>query len=315
MSELRRILAYVRPYVPQLVASVVLMAGVGAAQGMVALLIGPVFDRVLHPGSPDAPVSLYKVPFLNRTIFLHEFIPSSIHNVFTLVAIGIVGAFLMKGVCDYFGNYLINYVGLSAVTDLRQAVFDRVIYQDAQFFEATSTGRLMSSIMNDIEKIQVALSHILADLLRQGFVFLGLLFVIVHKDWKLAIVSLTVLPFVLVPTFRIGRRIRRISRRTQDHAADLNEILQETLSGHGVVKAFGAEEFESRRFRDAAQRLRRSNLRYVLQQAIASPIIELCGVVTIVCLLTYARTQIVQGQMSSGDFVSFVVALLMMYEP
>ena len=231
------------------------------------------------------------------------------------MAFAILMVFLIKGLCDYIANYLINYAGVSAVTDLRNDVFDKVLKQGAQFFEATSTGRLMSSIMNDIEKIQVALSHILADLLRQGFVFLGLLFVVVHKDWKLALVSLTVLPFVLVPTARIGRRIRRTSRRTQDHAAELNQILQETLSGHGVVKAFGAEEFESRRFREAAQRLRRSNLRYVLQQAIASPIIELCGVVTIVGLLTYARTQIVQGQMSSGDFVSFVVALLMMYEP
>jgi subfamily B ATP-binding cassette protein MsbA len=169
--------------------------------------------------------------------------------------------------------------------------------------------------MIDIEKIQVALSHILADLLRQSFVFLGLLFVVVHKDWKLAIVSFTVLPFVLVPTARMGRRIRRTSRRAQDHAAELNQILQETLSGHGVVKAFGAEAFEVHRFREAAQRLRKSNLRYVLQQAIASPIIELCGVVTIVSLLTYARTKIITGGMSSGDFVSFVVALLMMYEP
>ena len=89
-----------------------------------------------------------------------------------------------------------------------------------------------------------------------------------HKDWKLALVSLTVLPFVLVPTARIGRRIRRTSRRTQDDAAELNQILQETLSGHQVVKAFGAEELRSRAASaQPPQRLRRSNLRYVLQQA------------------------------------------------
>ena len=122
---------------------------------------------------------------------------------------------------------------------------------------------------------------------------LGLLFVVMHKDWKLALVSLTVLPFVLVPTARLGRRIRRTSRRTQDHAAELNQILQETLSGHQVVKAFGAEEIRMPAASATPRtRLRRSNLRYVLQQALASPVIELFGAVTIVGLLTYARTQI-----------------------
>ena len=105
-------------------------------------------------------------------------------------------------------NYLVNYVGFSAVTDLRQEVFDRVVQQDAHFFEANSTARVMSSIMNDLEKIQVALSGILADLLRQSFTALVLLAVVLQTDWKLALVSLTVLPFVLVPTLRLGSRIR-----------------------------------------------------------------------------------------------------------
>ncbi len=195
--------------------------------------------------------------------------------------------FLIKGVCDYCGNYLINYVGFSAVTDLRQTVFDRVLHQDAHFFETNSTARVMSSIMNDLEKIQVA--------------------TVAHPggsgcgkasprwrcwpwcckptgDWPL--VSLTVLPFVLVPTLRLGRRIRRTTRSAQDDAAELNQVLQETLSGHQVVKSFGAEEIESNRFRDRAERLRRSNLRYVAQQAIASPLIEFFGAITIVGLLT-----------------------------
>ena len=138
---------------------------------------------------------------------------------------------------------------------------------------------------------------------------------ILDKDWKLALVSLTVLPFVLVPTARIGRRIRRTSRRSQDQAAELNEILQETLSGHQVVKAFAMEQFESRRFRQTAQGLLKINLKYVRQQALASPLIELFGAITIVLLLTYARTQIKTHQLTAGQFTSFVIALLMIYEP
>jgi subfamily B ATP-binding cassette protein MsbA len=194
-------------------------------------------------------------------------------------------------------------------------VFDRVVHQDAHFFEDNSTARVMSSIMNDLEKIQVALSHILADFLRQSFTVIGLLILVFQRDWKLALWSLTVLPLVLVPTVRLGRRIRRTTRRAQDDAAELNQVLQEMLSGQQVVKSFGAEEIESNRFRDRVQRLRRSNLRYVAQQAIASPLIEFFGAVTIVALIAYATRQIKAGSMTPGDFISFVIALLMLYEP
>ena len=274
MNDRLRLLSYARPYWPMLVGSVVLMAIVGAAHGMMALLIGPIFDRVLNPAAPDTPVPLFTIPIAARTLYLNDIVPSAIHNVWTMVAFGILMVFLTKGLCDYFGNYLVNYVGVSAVTDLRNRVFDKVMRQGAQFFELHSTGRLMSSIMSDIDKIQVATSHILADLLRQTFVVLGLGFVVMHNDWKLGVVALTVLPFVLVPTARIGRRIRRTTRKAQDHAAELNQILQEALSGYQVVKAFGAEAHEASRFREAAAELRRSNLRYVLQQALASPLIE-----------------------------------------
>ncbi len=315
MKELRRILRLVRPYTLPLTLSVALMAIVGAAHGAMALLIGPVFDFVLRPDAPDAPVRLLTLPIIGKPLFLEDLVPSWIQNVWTMVACGLLGVFFIKGICDYFGNYLINYVGFSAVTDLRQKVFDRVLRQDATFFESNSTGHLMSSIMNDIEKIQLATSHMLADWMRQSFTVIGLLFVVLQTDWKLAAVSLSVLPFVLVPTVRIGRRIRRTTRRTQDHAAELNQILQETISGQAVVKSFGTEEIESNRFRVAAARLKRSNIRYVMQQALSSPLIEFFGAVTIVGLLTYARTKIKSHSMTTGEFTSFVTALLMLYEP
>jgi subfamily B ATP-binding cassette protein MsbA len=315
MSQLMRLLRYSRPYSGFLLLSVVLMACVGAAQGLTVRLIGPIFDRVLNPASPDSPVRLFTIPGWNYQVYLDNFMPASIHNVWTMVATGILAMFAIKGLCDYAGNYLVNYVGLSAVTDLRQDVFDRVVHQDAHFFESNSTARVMSSIMNDLEKIQVAMSNILADLLRQSFTFLALGAAVLQTDWKLALASLTVLPFVLVPTLRLGRRIRRTTRSAQDNTAELNQVLQETLSGHQVVKSFGAEEIESNRFRDRAERLRSSNLRYVAQQAVASPLIEFFAAITIVGLLAYARTQIKSGSMSTGEFTSFVIALFLLYEP
>jgi len=315
MKDLLRLLAYARRYWFFLICSVLLMALVGAAHASIALLIGPIFDRVLNPSSPDTAVLLFTIPLFDRPVYLEQLVPASVHNVWTMVAFAILVVFAVKGICDYFANYMVNYVGCSSVTDLRNTVFEKVLRHGSEFFEAHSTGRLMSSIMNDIEKIQVATSHILADLLRQTFVVLGLLFVVLYNDWKLAIASLVGMPLILVPTARIGRRIRRTSRRTQDHTAEVNQILQETLSGHQVVKAFNSEVYESRRFRDAARRLLKSNLRYVRQQAISSPLIEMFGAVTIVALLIYARTEIKAGVMTAGQFTSFVIALLMMYEP
>ena len=175
MRDLLRLLKFARRYWVYLLFSVILMACVGAAHGMIALLVGPIFDRVLNPASLDTRVLLFTDPVFHHAFYLDQITPGLIQrrSIWTMVAFAIVAVFLTKGVCDYLANYLVNYVGFSSVTDLRNTVFDKVVKQGAQFFEAHSTGRLMSSIMNDIEKIQVACSHILADLLRQVFIVLG----------------------------------------------------------------------------------------------------------------------------------------------
>ena len=315
MNELLHLLSYVRPYWRRLGVSVILMAIVGACHGLVALLIGPVFDRVLNPKSPEAPVVLYEVPFSGLEIYLNDLVPSGVTNVWTMVAIGILAVFIVKGLCDFFGNYLINYVGLAGVRNLRNEVYGVVLNQSPAFFQQRHTGKLTSSLVNDVEKIQLAMSHILADLLRQSFIVIALLSVLVQTDWILAAVSLTVLPFVLVPTSRIGRRIRKTTRRAQDQLGEMTQILQETISGNRVVKAFSMEDFELGRFRAAAEGLFRTNLRYVRQQAVASPLIEMFGALTIVGLLTYARDQIKAEAMTAGEFITFVVALLMLYQP
>ena len=208
MSGLRRLLHFVKPYWPPLIVSVVLMAIAGAAHAGMALLIGPIFDRVLNPASPDKPVELFRLPWSSDPVLLQHFFPEWIHNVWTLVALAILAVFLIRGLCDYFGNYLVNWTGINAVTDIRQTVYNKLLRHDAQFFENQSTGRIMSSVMSDIDKIQIATSSMLADWLRQSFSVIALLYVVMQRDTLLALVSLSVLPIVLVPTVRIGRRIR-----------------------------------------------------------------------------------------------------------
>ena len=282
---------------------------------MIAVLVGPIFDQVLNPNSPNDAVELFRLPFSSTPIYLHQLAPQWLHNVRNVVAFAILAVFLLRGFCDYFGNYLVNWVGINAVTDIRQRVFDKLLRHDSQFFESQSTGRIMSSVMSDIDKIQIATSSMLADWLRQSFSAFALLCVVLQRDWRLALGSLTVLPIVLLPTIRIGRRIRRTTRRAQDNAGELNEILQEAIVGQNIVKAFGGEKHESSRFHTAAWKLRNANLRYVAQQAVASPLIEFFGALTIVALFVYARTQIQAGNLTVGEFTSFIIALLMLYEP
>jgi subfamily B ATP-binding cassette protein MsbA len=315
MNRILRLVSYGRQFWPQILLSVVLMALAGAAQGMIPLLIPPIFDRVLLPNSPEGPVPLLPRPVFGHQFFLDEILPIHGRGVWTMVATALLLAFFIKGVCDYVGNYLVSYAGFASVARLRNAVFDKVLKQGAEFFEAHSTGQLMSSIMNDVDKVQVATSQILADLLRQWFTAVALLFVLFSNDWRLALACLIVLPAVMLPTVRLGKRIRRTSRSTQDRQAELNQILQETLSGHMVVKAFGAEGYESGRFRDASNRLLRTNVRYVLQQGLSSPVIDFVAALTIVGLLTYARLQIKVGTLTAGSFTSFIMALVMLLEP
>lgn len=314
MKELSRLLRYARPYVPALVASVVFMAVVGLSQGLLVKIIPLVFERVLKPQTPDAPAVLFTVPHTQIKLYLNTLIPFA-HNIWSMVAFLIVFCFATKGLCDYFGNYLVNWAGISVVMDLRQDVFDRVLRQDSQFFENQTTGRIMSSIMNDIDKLQVSVSTMLADWLRQMFTALVLMLVLVNINWRLSLISLLVFPVVALLTVRLGRRIRSTTRHAQDMAAGLNQILQETISGHEVVKSFGAEDYESKRFQLASQRLKAGTLRYVAQQAIASPIIEILGAASIILLLWFARNQAKAESMTPGTFTAFVVALVMLYQP
>ncbi len=315
MNDLYRILRYAKPYTPALLLSVVFMAVVGLSQGLLVKLIPLVFERGLRPDAPETPAILFTIPTTDIHLYLSDLLPSAIHNIWTMVAVAILFCFIAKGVCDYLGNYLINWVGISAVMDLRQEVFDKVLRQDSHFFEDQTTGRIMSSIMNDIARLQESVSTMLADWFRQMFTAIFLLLAMFSIDWKLSLISLVAFPIVGFLTVRLGRRIRGTTRHAQDMAAGLMQILQETITGHQVVKSFGAEDFESKRFQLTAQRLKSGTLHYVAQQALASPIIEFFGAVSIVGLLTLARMQAKTSPMMAGKFAGFVLALVMLYEP
>ena len=315
MADLARLFGYVRPYYGHIVLAVVLMAVVGASYGIFALLLEPLLDRFLNPVLSSEPIELLQVPFTSKRVMLDDLLPVSTGDTFTLFCALFLAVCVLKGLSDFTANYLVNYAGFSAVRDIRNEMYGIVLNQSPAFFQTKHTGELISSLVSDIEKIQSACSHFLADLMRQSFTVAALLFVLLQHDPLLTAACVVVLPFVLLPASRIGRKLRPMARRAQDYLANLVKIMQETIAGNRIVKAFAMEPFEIRRFRERADRLFEASMRMVKQQAMVSPIVETLGAAMVLCLLVYVRIRILAGEMTPGEVVSFIVALVMLLQP
>jgi len=315
MRQLTRLLRYLVPYWWQFIPSVFLLAAVGFLDAFRVLLIGPVLDRVLNPSSGSGSIKLFTIPHTNRTIFLQPFVPSHFHNVWTVVAYALVASTILKGLFDYAGTYLVNYAGYGLITDLRNSLYHSVLRRSAAFFQKHSTGTLISTIVNDVERVQFAMSSVMAEFLQQFFTFVFLVGVVIFKGQELAWLLLLFVPVIVLSARKIGTRVRLTTRSGQDKLADIQNILHETITGNRIVKAFSMEGWELTRFRKAAQRLFRANLRSVAAAAISSPLMDIFGAVAIALLLLVGREQIVHGRMTPGDFLVFIIAVFKVYDP
>ena len=306
--------SHIKPFLPLIAAATLLMGLATGLKGFLAILVGPVMDYVLVPDPPDR-VLLGTLPLLSKEIYLEQINPFPFDVPWLVVGLLGVLATLAKGVSEYSSTYLVNYVGQSCVARLRATAYENVVYQSSHFFYNHTTGNLISRITNDIEKIQFAFSTNLADALKQTLtllIFLGILF---YLDWKLALIIFLAAPLIVLPSRILGQFVRRLSRASQEKLGQVAEILQESISGHRIVKAFSMEQFELDRFRYTVRQLARINLRHLRLQALPSPLMELLGALLLVPLLYYAQQAIGQGRMSQGDFGVFFVALVSLYEP
>ena len=315
MKRIWRLLLYVRPYVLYSLASVVLMAVVGAMAAFRILLVKPIFDNVLSPDAPPGLVLVFRIPHTDYVINLQRFLPSYFHNAWTVVAVALVGSAFLKSICDYAGTYLVNRAGFGMITDLRNDLYNAVLRRSVGFFQKHTTGTLLSTLINDIEKVQFAMSSVLSDFLQQFFTLIFTAVAVVIVGGKLAWVLLLFLPVVVLSARRIGRRVRQTTRKGQDKLAEIQNILHETITGNRIVKAFGMEMWEMNRFRRAARRLFDANLKSVKVQAISSPLMDLIASMAIALLLLLGRWSIQQKQMTAGSFITFLIAVFTLYDP
>jgi ATP-binding cassette, subfamily B, bacterial MsbA len=315
LKRIWRLLLYVRPYALYSLASVMLMAIVGAMAAFRILLVKPIFDNVLRPDAVSHDVLVFRLPYVGRVLNLHFLVPSHLHNAWNVVAYALVVSALLKSVCDYAGTYLVNYAGFGMITDLRNDLYNAVLRRSVAFFQKHTTGTLLSTLINDIERVQFAMSSVLGDFLQQLFTLLFTAAVVVMVGGKMAWALLLFVPVVISSARRIGRRVRRTTRKGQDKLAEIQNILHETITGNRIVKAFGMELWEMTRFRKAALRLFRANLKSVSAQAISSPLMDALGSVGIALLLLFGRQRILHGDMTAGSFITFLIAVFTLYDP
>ncbi len=221
----------------------------------------------------------------------------------------------MKGIFDYVGTYLVNYAGFGLVTDLRNEIYGSVLRRSAAFFQKHPTGTLVSAIINDIDKVQFAMSSVLAEFLQQFFIFVFTAALVISAGGKLAWILLLFVPVICSARARLGGRCGSTTRRGQDKLAEIQNILHETITGNRIVKAFSMELWETTRFKAAAKRLFSANMRYVVAMAVSSPLMDLLGAVAIALLLKLGRDSINHGTMTMGGFMIFIAATISLYQP
>lgn len=290
MHPMLRLSRYALPYRGRLGVAVVAMTVYAAASGGLVYLFKPIFDDLLLAVIPD-------------------------RSRFVAVVAAIVGFSLAKGVGAYFSIYLMTDVGQRLVRDLRNELFGHILGQSAGFFSQQTTGGLMSRMMNDITRIQQVVSETLGDLLRESITVVVLAGLLVFIDPRLALVSIICAPLVVYPLIRLGWRVRRTTRRSQEEMEHLSHITVEAFSGHRIVKAFSAERFEQDRFIRASERLYRITMKVTSTLSVLPPLMEWLGALAIAAVLWYGMSRIGAGDMTAGDFTTFVGALLMMYGP
>jgi subfamily B ATP-binding cassette protein MsbA len=278
------------------------------------MLIKPIIDNVLPAGSAPDQVLVFHVPHSSFTVNLQWLIPHHFHNAWTVVAIALIGSAIVKSLCDYFGTLFANKAGFGLVTDLRNDLYNAILQRSTAFFQKHTTGTLISTLINDIERVQTAMATVLIDFLQQFFTLVVLVAVVIVAGGKLAWILLVFVPIIVVSSRKVGRSVRKTTRQGQNKLAEIQNIVQETISGHGIVKVFGTEPMELLRFQKAASRLMNANLKSVAVQAVSSPLMDALGAVLLALLLLVGRNVIQHGS-TTGWFITFLGAVIMLYDP
>lgn len=288
MILFRRLLKFSKPYWWRIGISLVATLGVAGLNGAIAFLIKPVLDKM----------------FVQKDL-----------QIFLLLPVGVIAIYLVKGICRFTADYFISTAGQLAIQDIREGFYRKSMSLSMKFFNNNPTGALMSRVLTDVIVMQEGVANIVTGLLRDGFSVIGLLGVIFYRNWQLALVSFVVIPLTVFPARKIGKRIKRLSSQSQGKIGDISHILQETFSGIKVVKAFGLESMEVDKFAGCNREYYRITRKTIKYGALSSPIMEVISSLGIASVIWFGGSMVLKGKMSSAEIISFMAAMVMLYNP
>ena len=311
MALYRRLLQLVKPYWIELVLAMIFMVLVSLLTAAQALLVKPAMDGVFFKKEGIPPF----VRDLILKLHLGDLLLKQDMEMLLLLPIAIILLFLLKGAFDYGQAYLMNFVGLRVVADIRQKLYDHLQELSLSFFTRTPTGVLISRITNDVNLVQGSVSNAITGLIKDAVTILGLTAVVFYRDWKLGMIAFIVFPIAILPIKEFGKRLRKFSRKGLQRMGSLTAFLHETITGNRIVKAFNMEEYEKRRFAEENERYFKIFLKRVKIRALSHPIMELLGGIGIAIILWVGGYSVARGEVTPGTFFSFMTALLMLYAP
>jgi ATP-binding cassette, subfamily B, bacterial MsbA len=254
------------------------------------------------------------LPLIAKTVIDDIFVNKNI-TALKWVPFAVVAIFLVKNLANYGHNILMSSIGLHIVKDLRNKLYEQIQKQSLSFFAEHPTGLLMSRITNDVGAVQTASAEAITALVKDPVMLISYVGVIFYLDWKLALIALAVFPLTIYPIALFGRKMRNVTTSTQITMGTLSSILQETISGTRIVKAFGMEKYENKRFAVENEKLFKYNMKAVSVNAISSPLMDFLGGLGIAAVIYYGGYNVIQGNSTPGTFFSFIATLLLLYEP
>lgn len=288
MKELKKMLLLIRPYWERLVIAGLCSLAVSGTNGAMAWLVKPAVDKVFVSRDP---------------------------NFLILLSIAVLLVFLVRGVFTFFHSYLMRSVGAKVVRDVRDRLYHHMLYLPLQFIHRDSSGAMVSRVINDAGFVQGLLSYTIKDLFVETGTIIVLIAIALYRRWDLTLISIVILPFAFYLVGRIGKRLKRVSERTQEKISNLTEMITEGFSGNKIIKSFCTEETEASRFREKNQDFYRELMRSTRLVEAASLLMEIVGGAGIAFVLFYGGNLVIKGAITAGDFFSFLAAIFLIYTP
>ena len=289
MNTYLRLLGYLKPYVwPPLVIAILCMLGHSATSGAMPFITKKIFDDV----------------FANRD-----------HATLAVLPLVIVGLFLFRGLVSFGQDYLMAYISGRVVMDIRNKMNAHTLSLSLAFFQRYPTGNLVSRITGDVGVAAGAMSDTVVSLLRESTALITLTIAAFYMDPLLALISFVVFPASVLPVMKLGKKIRKFTRKGQAKIGFLLTLLHETIQGMRIVKAFGMESYEIERFAKESERLFKLNVRVTRTRAMIGPFTELLSAFAIGGVVWYGGASVIGGSRTQGQFMAFLTAMFMMYQP